>query len=774
MKIPRRSEVNGGGPCAGLRAGARRGLVVAWLLLAVAASAGRAADWPLSGSLGAHDPSIIREGDTWWCFATGAGLPVKSSSDGLSWTQRTPIFPAELSWWRTYAPAMGMNDVWAPDVHRFGGRTWCYYCVSEFGQNNSAIGLTSCSSLAAGDWRDDGMVISSKSGTDAFNTIDPDLAIDAAGQPWLVFGSWFDGIHVVRLDPATMKPTGTVYSIAQRANGIEGANIVYANGYYYLFVSIDRCCLGVNSTYKIAYGRATDITGPYADRGGTAMLSGGGTVLFAGDTRWKGPGGESVIRNGGPWIIAYHAYDADNSGNPTLRINDLFWDTNAWPTFTGPGWVAGTPAGQAGTSGSADGTGSAARFSSPADVAADGSGNLYVADTYNNAVRKISSAGVVTTVAMGFNHPSGIAVDGLGNLYVADTDNNAIRKIGTGGAVTTLATGFNGPSGIAVDPAGTVYVADTLNDVIRQVTAAGSVSTVAGAVGASGSADGTGTAARFAGPQGLALDGSGHLYVADTNNDTIRRIDLASGAVVTVAGTAGVGGSADGSGSQAQFLFPSGVAADAAGNVFIADTDNSTIRKLNAAGAVVTVAGQPGTNASADGTDGATRFHFPTGLAAAAGGNIYVADTNNQTIRRLTQAVAPGITTQPQSQTVTAGSSVQFTVAASGQPAPTYQWSFNGTAISGATASSYSLSNVQAANAGNYTVTVTNAAGSVTSATATLTVNAAAGGSSGGGGGGGGGGGAMGAWFLLGLGLLIVARQSRLSRAAAMQGGRRR
>ncbi len=312
-------------------------LAAAFLLLAALVPQALAASWALTGSLGAHDPTIIQEGSTWWVFSTGTGIPVKYSPDGLNWTQGVQIFASELPWWRTYAPTMGQNDVWAPDVHLFAGRYWCYYCVSEFGTNNSAIGLTSCTSIALGDWRDDGMVISSESGAQSFNALDPDMAIDASGNPWLVFGSYFDGIHVVRLDPATMKPTGTMYSIAARANGIEGTNIVYHNGFYYLFASIDMCCEGVNSTYKIAYGRSTSITGPYADESNVAMLQGGGTVLDSSGPRWIGPGGESVYHDAaGGWIIAFHAYDALNNGNPTLMISDLYWDPSNWPTFNAP------------------------------------------------------------------------------------------------------------------------------------------------------------------------------------------------------------------------------------------------------------------------------------------------------------------------------------------------------------------------------------------------------------------------------------------------------
>jgi hypothetical protein len=446
--------------------------------------------------------------------------------------------------------------------------------------------------------------------------------------------------------------------------------------------------------------------------------------------------------------------------------------------------IVSTLAGQAGTSGGTDGTGTAARFSSPSDVAVDNAGNVFVADTGNHTVRKITPAGVVVTLvgevgvsgssdgsgAARFNHPTGIAVDGSGVVYVADTDNNSIRKVTTTGAVFTLAghagttgsadgTGtaatFNSPSGIAVDGTGNLFVADSLNHTIRKVTPAGAVTTIAGTAGSSGAVDGTGSAARFHGPQGLVLDSSGNLYVADTNNSTIRKIVTATGAVTTLTGQAGNPGSTDGSSSQARFYYPSGVAVDGTGNLYVADTDNDSLRQISSTGAVSTIAGAAGTSGSADGVGLAARFYFPTGITADGSGNIYVADTNNHTIRVGGFPTAPIITASPSSQTVTAGANVQFSVTVTGRPAPTYQWSFNGTAISGATSATLSLTNVQTSSAGTYTVGVTNSSGSVTSSQATLTVNAASSGSSGGGGGGG----AMETWFVAVLALLWAARQ---------------
>lgn len=310
------------------------GRIVPLLIALVLPATAAAAFWNLTGSVVTHDPSITKEGSTWWIFETGVGLPVKYSANGTAWNQGVKLFASDPAWWNNYVPNRQRDPkVWAPDIHRFGNRTYCYYSISIFGRNTSAIGLMSCSSIAAGDWRDDGVVISSKEGVNNYNAIDPNLTIDAGGNPWLVFGSWFDGIKIVRLGASTMKPTGSIFSLARRSGGIEGPSIVYVNGYYYLFVSIDRCCNGTSSTYKIAYGRATSITGPYLDRNGNNMLNGAGTVLDAGNAQWRGPGGQDVYQNGTGWVIARHAYNANNNGTPTLLINDLFWDSSLWPRY---------------------------------------------------------------------------------------------------------------------------------------------------------------------------------------------------------------------------------------------------------------------------------------------------------------------------------------------------------------------------------------------------------------------------------------------------------
>lgn len=345
-----------------------------------------------------------------------------------------------------------------------------------------------------------------------------------------------------------------------------------------------------------------------------------------------------------------------------------------------PAGVVSTVAGLAGTIGSADGAGSAARFNGPGAVAIDASGNIFVADFGNHSIRKITPAGVVSTFAglsgsfgtadgtgsaARFNQPAGLAVDAGGNVYVADLSNFAIRKITSAGVVSTIAgvagttgTGpggildgignaarFGSPKGMVLDGAGNLYVSD--RQTIRKIVlATNDVKTVAGLANNSGTVDGVGSAARFGGAAGsLAIDGSGNLFAADPNNSTVRKITLATTSgvttytVSTVAGLAGSLGSADGTGNAARFNGPSSVALDAAGNVFVSDTNNSTIRKIAAGGVVTTYAGTAPRNSGANGNGvGAAplaEFSAPSDTAIDGNGNLYIAETGNNTIRKM-------------------------------------------------------------------------------------------------------------------------------------------
>ncbi len=310
---------------------------------------------------------------------------------------------------------------------------------------------------------------------------------------------------------------------------------------------------------------------------------------------------------------------------------------------------------------------SAAFFPQPTAITIDAAGNLYVSDPSAQTIARISPANIVTLVAgfrnqtgttdangslARFNGPTGIFAAADGSLTVSDTANGTIRRISTNGTVTTLAgnttgrgntdgTGsaatFTSPRNVGADSAGNLYIADQLNHTIRKVTTGGVVTTFAGSAGVSGSTDGTGSAARFNRPTGVVVDANGNVFVSDTTNNTIRKITPA-GVVTTIAGLAGVAGFTDGAGNLALFNRPTGLAVDSAGNIFIADTGNSTIRKMTQAGVVTTVAGLPGIAGLRDGTGIDVLFNQPESLVVDAAGNIFVADTGNAVIRKITPA----------------------------------------------------------------------------------------------------------------------------------------
>lgn len=331
--------------------------------------------------------------------------------------------------------------------------------------------------------------------------------------------------------------------------------------------------------------------------------------------------------------------------------------------------VVSTLAGSPGAAGSADGTGTTARFDRPRGLALDGSGYLYVTDANGCRVRRVRlSDGLVDTLAGAylqpgstngtgtaarFNQPGGLVYDAAGGrLVIADTLNSQLRALNLSTLVVTTPAGpavsrgtvdgvgkaarFSAPDQIARDTAGNLYIADRGNHTLRKIAPDGTVTTLAGLAGTAGTVDGTGGAARFNAPSGVAVKDDGSLiYVSEAGAHLIRKV-TAAGVVTTFAGTAGLSGSADGTGTAASFNQPTGLALDAAGNVFVADFGNATIRKITPAGVVTTFAGTAGQTASTNGTGVAARFRAPWGLAIDGSGNLYVADSLDQTIRRVT------------------------------------------------------------------------------------------------------------------------------------------
>lgn len=300
----------------------------------------------------AHDPSMIRgPGGAHYLFSTGGTLRVRASADLATWSDAGHVFPAVPPW---IAASLGtkVSELWAPDVSLLDGRYHLYYAGSTFGSNRSVIGLATNATLDPGApgyaWVDEGLVIRSNApGTsDDWNAIDPNLALDEAGEPWLVFGSWWSGIKLRRIDRATGKPSAkdpVLYALAARnasagTRAIEAASLVRHGGYHYLFVSFDLCCRGANSTYRTMVGRASRITGPYTDKAGRPMVEGWAEELLATEGRYLGPGGGTAFEEDGCHYYMYHYYDGQAAGAPTLSMRPIRFDEGDWPVLGDPLW----------------------------------------------------------------------------------------------------------------------------------------------------------------------------------------------------------------------------------------------------------------------------------------------------------------------------------------------------------------------------------------------------------------------------------------------------
>jgi len=302
----------------------------------------------LTGDLRTHDPALVAgvDGAPWYVFSTGdpavggGSIQIRTSPDGHEWTDAGTVWTAATRpmWVSDEIP--GVTNFWAPEVVVHDGTYYLYYAASTFGSNRSLIGLFTNVTLDPVDpayaWVDQGEVWRSTPGETDDNAIDPAVVEDEAGTPWMAYGSFWGGIKLVELAWPSGKPadpTAVPLRLASRrgaVNAIEAPYLVRHDGWYYLFVSRDRCCQGVDSTYNIAVGRSRDVTGPYVDRTGTDMVDDGGESVLVSAGDMIGPGGQS-FSNG---FLAFHYYAASLGGDFQLAIRKLDWDGDGWPVAT--------------------------------------------------------------------------------------------------------------------------------------------------------------------------------------------------------------------------------------------------------------------------------------------------------------------------------------------------------------------------------------------------------------------------------------------------------
>ena len=295
-----------------------------------------------------HDPVMIKEKDTYYLFATGQGISVMSSRDMKNWKFEPSVF-SEAPQWAVELIDGYNGHTWAPDVIYHNGLYHLFYSCSAFGKNTSAIGHATTPTLDREDprfkWTDHGMVIQSVPNRDSWNAIDPNIIIDEKGTPWMTFGSFWDGIKLVRLtdDLNAVAEPQEWYSISRRQRSVsvksedagdgavEAPFIMKHGEYYYLFVSFDYCCRGLKSDYKVAVGRSKDVRGPYLDRDGKSMEYGGGTIIVKGDKNWAGIGHCAAYKFEGKYYFIAHAYSVKNDGTPMLYVRTIKWTEDGWP-----------------------------------------------------------------------------------------------------------------------------------------------------------------------------------------------------------------------------------------------------------------------------------------------------------------------------------------------------------------------------------------------------------------------------------------------------------
>jgi arabinan endo-1,5-alpha-L-arabinosidase len=295
-----------------------------------------------------HDPVIATQDGTFYLYNTGLGISVYSSKDLKKWKREPAVFAKKPEWADSVVPDF-QNHIWAPDITFHKGTYYLYYSVSSFGKNTSAIGIATNTTLNPEDenykWEDHGIVVQSVPNRDMWNAIDPNLVFDDEKTPWLAFGSFWDGLKLVKMDDSlkSIAQPEEWHTIARRERSfdlsdsdpgdaaLEAPFIFKKNGYYYLFLSWDLCCRGERSTYKVVVGRSKVVTGPYVDKAGKPLNEGGGTLIIEGNENWYGAGHNSTYTFNDKDYILFHAYDANDKGTSKLKVTELKWDKDQWP-----------------------------------------------------------------------------------------------------------------------------------------------------------------------------------------------------------------------------------------------------------------------------------------------------------------------------------------------------------------------------------------------------------------------------------------------------------
>jgi arabinan endo-1,5-alpha-L-arabinosidase len=288
---------------------------------------------PVQGEIEITDPALFRWDDRYWVFSTGAGIAVHSSPDLVNFGVEAPVFAQNPAWIAQTLPQV--TDLWCPELRVFGGLIHLYYAASTFSSGKSCIGHATTTSLDV-PFVDHGPIVCASLGStkDSYDAVDPAVLLNGPDDPWLVFGSWGDGIHLIGLDKAGNRRDNQMVTLATRPAdnpAIQAAFLYRWRDDYYLFASFDS-----GNAHTLHVGRSQHLSGPYEDREGNPMLQGGGTLVLTGDSRFKGPGSNSILDDNGRRLNAYHAYDSNRNGVSVLRMAPLFFGNDGWPVTAGP------------------------------------------------------------------------------------------------------------------------------------------------------------------------------------------------------------------------------------------------------------------------------------------------------------------------------------------------------------------------------------------------------------------------------------------------------